>query len=253
MSTDVGTGIGRFVWHDHVSNEPEKALSFYMDLLGWETELWRAGGSEYPMIKTHEQTHGGFGPAQDGAPAHWLGHIAVESADNAAERAEAAGGTVVAAPMDIPEVGRAAVIGDPQGAVFSVFAPRGESPTSEGVFVWDELLTSDVEGAKQFYGAVVGWTTADMDMGEMGVYRIFSSGDAQRAGCMPLPDGMEAPPHWLTYVGSEDVDASTAKAEGLGGLNLMGPMDVADVGRLAILADPTGAVLGLFERSEAGS
>jgi predicted enzyme related to lactoylglutathione lyase len=252
MST-VQTAIGRFVWHDHISGDADKSRNFYTELLGWETEVWKAGEVDYPMIKVHEQTHGGFGPAQGGAPSHWLGHVAVENADEAAGRAQAVGGNLLAEPMDIPEVGRMAVVQDPQGAVLSLFTPAGEPPTSEGVFLWDELLTSDVEAAKAFYGEVVGWEAEEVDMGAGGIYTMFRTGEAQRAGAMPMPAGVEAPPHWLTYLAADDVDASVAKAESLGGSTLTGPIDVRTVGRLAVLSDPTGAVFGLFNASGAGS
>ncbi len=165
MST-VETAVGRFVWHDHMSGDPAAAHSFYSELLGWEIEVWKPGEMDYPMIKVGEAQHGGFGPAQGGAPAHWLGHVAVGDVDDAAARAESAGGRIVAPAMDIPDVGRMVVVADPQGAVLSLFTPADASWTpAEGVFVWDELMTTDVEGAKAFYGEVVGWESRDMDMG----------------------------------------------------------------------------------------
>lgn len=252
MSTGVQTMVGRFVWHDHISADVERAKAFYTELLGWETETWKPGEMDYPMIKAGGQMHGGFGPAQGGAPSHWLGHVLVDDVDAAVARAEGAGGGTLAEPMDIPDVGRMAVLADPQGAVFSVFTPLGEAPSSEGAFVWDELLTTDVEGAKRFYGEVVGWTTNDKDMGEMGTYTLFRrAGDVDSAGCMTMPPGVEAPPHWLTYLATDDVDATVAKAQSLGGQKLMGPMDIPDVGRLAVLQDPTGAAFGIFKPSNA--
>ena len=201
MST-VQTAVGRFVWHDHMSGDPAAATSFYGELLGWEIEVWKPGEMDYPMIKANEQTHGGFGPAQGGAPPHWLGHVIVEDADAAAGRVEAAGGTILAPAMDIPEVGRMVVAADPQGAVLSLFTPAGEAPPSEGVFLWDELMTSDIEDAKRFYGEVVGWESRDMEMGSGNIYTMFSSGGTDRAGGMPVPPGAEGmPPAWLTYLG----------------------------------------------------
>jgi predicted enzyme related to lactoylglutathione lyase len=252
MSTQVQTVVGRVVWHDHQSSDPQRAIGFYTDLLGWQTEVWKPGEMDYPMIISGGQMHGGFGPVQGGAPAHWLGHVLVDDVDAAAARAEGAGGTVFVAPMDIPEVGRMAVIADPQGAVISLFTSLGDPPASEGVFVWDELLTSDVEAAKRFYGEVVGWTTADMDMGEM-VYTLFRSGDTDRAGCMTLPEGVDAPPHWIAYVATDDVDATVTRAKALGGTAYQDGMDVPGVGRIAVLGDPTGAVFGLFKPSGSGS
>jgi predicted enzyme related to lactoylglutathione lyase len=250
MATGVQTAVGRFVWHDHTSGDAKKAQNFYSELLGWETEVWKAGEIDYPMIKVNGQTHGGFGPAQGGAPAHWLGHVAVDDVDEAAQRAEAARGSILVPPMDIPEVGRMVVIRDPQGAVVSLFTPATESPTSEGTFVWDELHTSDVEGAKRFYAEVIGWKTRDMDMGTMGVYTMCESGGTDRAGIMTIPEGAQIPPNWLTYLATDDVDAKCTKAEELGGKTMMGPMDVPGVGRLAVVIDPTGAAFGLFKPSE---
>src|SRR5438046_2533231 len=121
MSTEVKTAVGSFVWHDHVSNDPSKAKEFYTSLFGWGTEVFKPGEIDYPMIIVDGQGHGGFGPAQGGAPPHWYGHVYVEDVDEAARRAEAAGGTILAGPMDIPEVGRFAAVRDPQGAAFSLF------------------------------------------------------------------------------------------------------------------------------------
>jgi predicted enzyme related to lactoylglutathione lyase len=249
MST-VKTAIGRFVWHDHVSGDPDKARSFYSDLLGWETEIFEAGEIAYPMIKVNETTHGGFGPAQGGAPPHWLGHVGVEDVDETVAQAEGAGGSLLAAPMDIPEVGRMAVLRDPQGAAFSVFSSASQEWTpTEGVFVWDELHTTDVDGATAFYREVIGWSANDRDMGGGVTYTMFDSGGEQRAGCMTImqPD---MPPNWLTYIGSDDVDASCKRAEELGARKMMGPMDIPGVGRSAVLTDPTGAVFALFSPSE---
>ena len=193
MSTGVQTAVGKFVWHENNSTDVEKAASFYTELVGWETEVWKPGEMDYPMIKAGDKTHGGFGTAEGGAPSHWLGHVLVENVDDTAERATQAGGKVVAGPFEIPEIGRMAVIADPQGAILSAYASPTEGPQSEGVFVWDELVTTDVEAAKRFYSAVFGWKPRDMDMGEM-TYTIFQSkGDVDVAGALPRPEGMEAP------------------------------------------------------------
>ena len=246
MSTELKTAVGRFVWHDHQSDDPARAQEFYSSLFGWTTEIWKSGEIDYPMIVANGQMHGGFGPAQGGSPAHWLGHVLVEDVDEAARRAEAAGGALLGEAMDIPDVGRIAVIRDPQGAVFSTFRPAGDAPASEGAFVWDELQTRDIEAAKSFYTEVVGWTTSDMDMGDAGVYTLFRSGDSDRAGAMTQAGGMQAPPYWLTYVGTDDVDATAARAKELGATVFVEATDIPNVGRFAVLADPAGAVFGLF-------
>jgi predicted enzyme related to lactoylglutathione lyase len=196
--------------------------------------------------------HGGFMAAQGGAPSHWLGHVLVEDVDETVRRAEAAGGRILAGPMDIPEIGRFALIADPQGAVVSAYAAAGEAPVSEGVFVWDELMTSDPDAATSFYGEVFGWKSRGMDMGEMGTYTIFSRGeDDDVAGCMRIPQGVQAPPHWLPYIAADDVDAKAARAKELGATVFVEGTDIPNVGRFAVVQDPAGAVFGLFKPTEA--
>ena len=200
------------------------------------------------MIKSGEQMHGGVWKAEGGAPPQWLGHVLVEDVDETAPRAEAAGGRLLQGPMDIPEVGRFALIADPQGAVVSAYTPSGEAPMSEGVFVWDELMTSDVDAAKSFYGEVFGWTATEMEMGEMGTYTIFKrAGDADAAGCMTLPAGVEAPPHWMPYLAAGDVDATATQAKELGANVVQDPFDIPNVGRIAVVQDPAGAMFGLWK------
>jgi predicted enzyme related to lactoylglutathione lyase len=250
MATGVQTQIGRFVWHECNTTDIEKSKSFYTDLFGWELEVFKPGEIDYPMISVGGATHGGFGALEPGSgtPAHWLGVVWVESVDATVEKAKASGGNVLREAMDMPEVGRFAVIADPAGAAVSIYQPEGEGPVSEGVFVWDELVTSDVEAAKAFYTKVLGWTTADMDMGEAGVYTLLRSGEADRAGILKKPAGMEsAPDAWLTYVGVDDVDGTAKRAAELGGQVFQPPFDVEGVGRLAVLADPVGAVFGIFK------
>ena len=245
MSTGVTT-TGTFVWHEQVSADPKQAQAFYTKLYGWEAEVWKPGEFDYAMISSGGGMHGGFATAQEGAPPpHWLGHVHVASVDETVAKATSAGGRVAYGPMDMPEVGRFAIIVDPQGAFLAAYEPAGEGPQHGGVFVWDELGTSDVEAAKRFYGEVFGWTTRDMGA-EYGGYSTFQRGESDLGGVMALPDS-SMPPQWVPYVFSDDVDATVAKAKELGGAVVVEPMDVPAVGRIAVLRDPQGAVFGLFK------
>lgn len=243
--------VGRFVWHENQSHDVEAAKSFYSELLGWGIELWKPGEMDYAMIEVGGATHGGFWPLEDRAiPSHWLGHVLVDDVDASAEAATALGGEVLHGPMDMPEVGRFALLRDPHGAVVSAFHGEGEEESGEGVFLWDELLSPDVEEAKRFYGEVFGWSAADTDMGGGNVYTVFSSGETMAAGLMASPPEMRGGAAWIPYVGADDVDAAVAKAPGLGSTVMVEPMDVAGVGRFAVIADPAGAVFGLFNPIE---
>lgn len=121
-------------------------------------------------------------------------------------------------------------------------------PDFQGRFVWYELMTTDVGGAKAFYGDVLGWTFKDVPMPGM-TYTLAHAGDAQVAGLMDIPPdakAMNVPPNWTGYVAVADVDASAAQLSGLGGKIVRPPEDIPGVGRFAIVTDPQGAYLALF-------
>jgi predicted enzyme related to lactoylglutathione lyase len=250
MSTGAAT-IGKFVWHEQVSSDPKQAQDFYMQLFGWDAEVFRPGEADYTMISARGQNHGGFGTAMEGAPPpHWLSHVRVETLEDTIEKATRAGGRLAAGPFEMGEVGRIAIIADPQGAYLSAYEPQNEGPAAEGVFVWDELGTNDVDGAQRFYEEVFGWTTSDMGP-DYGGYRIFNRGEIGVAGMMTLQD-QSIPPHWQPYVAVEDPDTTAAKAGELGGSVLAEPMDIPNVGRVAVLRDPQGATFGII-RPQPGS
>jgi uncharacterized protein len=245
VSTAQST-VGKFVWHEQVSPDPRQAQDFYTRLFGWGTEVFKPGEVDYTMISSGGQSHGGFSTAMEGAPPpHWLSHVRVDKLDDTLEKATRAGGKVAAGPFEMGEVGRMAVIADPQGAYISAYEPADAGPVPEGVFVWDELGTTDVDGAQRFYEQVFDWTTNDMGP-DYGGYRIFNRGETGIAGMMTLQDA-SIPPMWLPYVAVDDADTTVAKASELGGSALMGPMDVPNVGRIAVLRDPQGATFGILK------
>lgn len=115
-----------------------------------------------------------------------------------------------------------------------------------GTPCWVDLGTTDLEGAKEFYGGLFGWTPQVADDPEAGGYTLFLLNGEQVAGAMTTMSP-EQPVAWTTYVAVADADATLAKAEKAGAQTLMPAMDVTDVGRMAMFADPTGAVLGLWQ------
>jgi predicted enzyme related to lactoylglutathione lyase len=255
VSTQIETAFGKIVWHEHASTASEEAKSFYSDLFGWELETFKPGEMDYTMIKANGRTHGGFSQPEGGAPPHWLHYVLVENADETVRKATSAGADAIMKPFDVPDVGRLAVLADPQGAVFAIIQPSMEgdtdTPPAEGVFVWDELMTTDVEGAKKFYAAVFGWSSFDNEMGGGMTYTLFrrNGEGSEVGGCMPRPEGVDAPSHWKPYIGTDDVDGTVAKAQELGGTVLAEPADIPGVGRFAVLQDPQGAPFGLLASS----
>ncbi len=248
---------GRFVWHELMTTDPERAQQFFAELLGWTTTNFSMeGGETYTMIQVGEQTIGGYEKMETGGPAppHWLGYVTVEDVDAAAGRAEAMGGALMVPPNDISNVGRFAVLRDPAGAVFALYKSANESneemperPASH-TFCWDELLTPDPDAVAPFYGELFGWSTVVTDMGHAN-YILFRRGEKDAAGCMPSPPGTGNLAAWVHYVLVDDVDALAERTTELGGSVTMPPTDIPEIGRFTVICDPTGAQLGLFQAS----
>lgn len=118
---------------------------------------------------------------------------------------------------------------------------------SHGTPNWVDLQTSDQPAAKQFYGALFGWDYDDQPIPDAGVYSMSKLGDRHVAAIAPLPPQQGIPPHWNSYVAVGDVDATAARVPDAGGTVIMPPMDVMDAGRMAIIQDPTGAMIGLWQ------
>lgn len=125
---------------------------------------------------------------------------------------------------------------------------------SNGRFVWYELLTTDVEMAKSFYADVVGWGTRDASMPGL-AYSLFTLGDVPVTGLMSLPAGAMragATPHWIGYVGVDDLDAAIGRLEQLGGSVRVPATDVPGISRFSIVSDPQMTTLALVEGVKPG-
>lgn len=123
------------------------------------------------------------------------------------------------------------------------------SDTPTGRFCWYELMTTEPGAAPTFYGEVTGWTTEHWDGGAM-PYTMWMNGESSIGGVMMLPDeaaAAGAPPHWLAYISTPDVAATTEKAKELGATVLMGPMEIPEVGTISVIQDPQGAVFSAYE------
>lgn len=164
-------------------------------------------------------------------------------------KASDAGGSVVMGPMDVFDSGRMGVVQDPVGSFVSVWQPKehigAELANEPGAFTWNELATTDLAAARDFYGSTFGWSLEDPSTEEAA---IFTVGGKPVCGAHTAAEGEF--PAWSIWFAVEDCDASAAKAEQLGGSVLMPPNDL-DFGRGAVVADPHGAVFGVGALSEA--
>jgi uncharacterized protein len=247
---------GSFCWFELATSDQDAAKAFYSNLFGWQAADMPMGpGEVYTMFRLEgRDTSGGYTLKAEekahGIPPHWGIYISVTDADAMAAKVAPAGGTVVAPPFDIFDVGRMAVIQDPTGAYFNLFQPNrhyGAGINSvPGTFCWADLSTRDVEKARKFYSEVFGWEIAPGEHDTSG-YLHIKNGDQFIGGMPPaehMPPGV--PPHWMLYFYVTDVNASTAKVKELGGSVMVPPMSIEKVGNMSIVADPQGAGFALF-------
>ena len=121
-----------------------------------------------------------------------------------------------------------------------------DTPFAPGTPCWVDLLTSDPDKARSFYGALLGWTSEDGGE-EFGGYVSFASDGHGVGGMMRNTPEMGSPDGWTTYISTDDIDATVNRATEAGGTVMSPAMAVADLGSMAVLVDPVGAVFGVWQ------
>ena len=252
-----------FIWYELMTPDPAGAAVFYGAVVGWTIANHAdpaAGDMDYRMIGRSDGGHAGGVLALNadmlagGARPIWIGYLEVDDVDAAVDAIKADGGAVQMGPMDIP-VGRIAMVTDPQGAPFYVMAPvppPGIEGMESDVFSvtepqhmrWNELATSDPDGAIAFYKKHFGWRQeGEMPMGELGAYRFIQRGAVGIGAVMPLMEGYPVPV-WNFYIGVDDIDRAHAAVTANGGTITNEPMEIPG-GEYAMNAiDPQGAPIG---------
>jgi predicted enzyme related to lactoylglutathione lyase len=251
--------LGRFVWHDLMTPDVAKAKQYYADLLGWtykDADMGEAG--TYSMIHVAGTEWGGFvhlGQEYPDAP-HWISYVTVPDVDAATAAAEKLGGKAKVPGVDIPSVGRFAVIESPTGATISPYKPlvsQGDPASSgaNGTFAWHELLAKDTQAEGKFFCAIFGWRIEEVPMGRegaQGTYFLFKRLDTGTdAGGMLAKPGDDGRSEWLPYIQVASADATAARTAELGGKVWVKPTDIANVGRFTVTSDSTGALIAFLQ------
>ena len=253
---------GRFTWHELHTSDPDRAVPFYAKVVGWSVAPFE-GSPGYRMWMTGATPMGGLMRLTEdarrmGAPPHWLMYVGMPDVDAAVRQAQGLGARVLMPARTLPTVGRFAVLADPQGAAFAVYAPATppgpDAPAALGDFSWHELATSDWSAAWRFYQALFGWDKDEaMDMGPAGMYQIFARSGRQLGGIYNTAADMPAPPHWLSYVRVSSADQAAKTVTALGGKVVRGPMDVPGGDRIAMCVDPQGVAFAVHSVTVAAS
>jgi predicted enzyme related to lactoylglutathione lyase len=248
---------GMFGWCDLATHDVGAAAAFFGELFGWTSEpvthqdqvvyhMFRLGDARVAGLVDNK----GWGGEEQGPPPMWVSYVIVDDVDALAPRVAELGGTVLRPPMDVMESGRMCFIQDPTGAMVGLWEPRehlGADLFNEaGTLTWNELVTRDVEGARTFYEALLGWEWEVADMESTGPYHMGTVGGRPTGGIIEMPPDMEGvPANWVVYFHVDDVDAALERARELGGTLVWGPEE-AEVGKFAVVTDPTGGHFNLF-------
>jgi uncharacterized protein len=266
--SEEATMADPFIWYELMTTDRAAVKAFYGSVVGWEACDWQGkeGGTApampYTLLGHGQAMVAGMMDLPDhlrsaGVPPHWGGYVRTGDVDATAEKAVALGGSVRVPPTDIPDVGRFAVLADPQGAVFSIMKPSSTEPPPRpaadqpGQCNWHELFTTDQAAAGQFYGPLFGWEKArGHDMGAMGVYEIWTINGEEKIGTFPKPPQVPVP-CWSFYFSVPDIGAAADRVKAAGGEVLMGPHEVPGGTWILSGRDPQGAHFSLMQPAKA--
>jgi len=258
--TDVPTSErspGKIVWHDLLTHDLKGSKDFYGSLFGWEFES--AGidsgfrnDSVYTLIRHNGKLIGGMidTVALNGKDdiSQWVVIMSVEDVDKAAAGFAARGGKIITSPTDLKRRGRLALVRDADGALLGLLQTKDGDPSdSEPIvdgFLWDELWTTDIDSATEFYTSVTGLQADDWDQGTSVGYRILRSGETPRVGILPNPLE-ELGPVWVSYLRVESPADIAARVDSLGGRVIIEAQARSIGGEVAFVAGPSGAGIAL--------
>jgi predicted enzyme related to lactoylglutathione lyase len=248
---------GDFFWYDLMTPDIQAAADFYGHVVGWGFQDVSMPGHPYALF-----TVDGVGVAglmaipadMPGARPGWLGYIAVDDVEQAAAKLEKEGGTIHRPPTLVPGIIHFAVVSDPSGAGFLIAKGIGDMtpppPGTVGTIGWRELYSGELQSTFSFYEKMFGWTKGEaFDMGPMGTYQLFSTGDEPVGGIMTKPDQVPAP-NWGYYFTVEAINAAAQRVKSAGGSVVNGPHQVPGGDWILQGVDPQGAVFALTSKAE---
>jgi predicted enzyme related to lactoylglutathione lyase len=225
------------------TKDPDRAAAFYGALVGWTTQDV-PGAPGHWLVQSAGKTVASLHLIVTGSD-QWVPHVSVDSLERSTADAVAHGATVVDT-SDVPGVARLATLRDSEGASFGLLQPSphqgAERMEEVGSLWWIEVLSSDVAGARDFYGRLFGWTCVETAFEPFDSYTVFKRGDVQEGGILPIGDGWDVQPVWNSIVEVLDCDATIQRGRDLGGTEVF-VHTVPKHGRIGSIADPGGAVL----------
>jgi predicted enzyme related to lactoylglutathione lyase len=252
VTRDIAWPRGTPCWVDLGVDDIARATTFYSKLFGWDIQAGPPEADGYTMCLKDGRPVAGIAPKQGppGTPSVWTVYIASDDVDATADKITAAGGQILAAPIDVLSFGRAAIVTDPAGAAFGIWQARQHAglglANEPGSVCWNENFSRDMDGNQAFYHAVFGYEYGDMSAPDFR-YATLKIDGKEVGGIGELGSGFapEVPAHWSTYFAVGDTDAAVATVTGAGGSVTREPWD-SPYGRMAVVSDDQGAAFSLM-------
>jgi uncharacterized protein len=260
MAEIADLGVGNFISYELHTINPRAALSFYESVAGWTSQPAN-GGHRCALFSTARGVLGGVAQLSErakklGVPPHWMGSVSVSDVDATIAEVTRLGGRVRVEPVDLPDIGRQAVIADPFGAVIGVCTPTLPvmmREASHGEVCWHELFSEDHEASFAFYSKIFGWKSRSrFDKDVMCRYLLYGNDERDMGGMFSRPKEQHVSA-WNYYIQVSDLDAAVVRAKLAGGTLYEGPMIVPSGARIAVLGDPDGVGFSLHENPKASA
>jgi uncharacterized protein len=241
---------GKVTWHDLVTRDLATSQKFLTEVFGWSFGETRSGKRlEYAVASADGRPVAGLAQAKEAGTnsSQWLTYVTVPDLDATIAAATAAGATVAVKPTKIKDRGRGALLLDPQGAPFGLL--QGGTPAAQGpaapvkTWLWHELFTKDVASAATFYEKLFGLSPRMVKVGEAD-HLLLQLDTVPVVGVLQTPQP-EIRPHWLPFVRVADIKTVISRTTELGGRVILAPRPDLRNGTVAIIADPTGAAVGV--------
>ena len=241
---------GKFVWFDLITPHVGRAQDFYHTLFGWDYRPVASERGEYHLILHNDRSIGGiFQPNSPRPSALWIGAMSVADARQAESYAIRQGAEIILPPRELPDLGTRLLLRDPQGALIALLQTShgdpADRPVNVGEFFWLDLFTGQPSAAAEFYQGLAGYEVHEREIENISRLLLVSGGYA-RAGIDPLPKQVDRP-GWLPYVLVNSVADTLKLVPPAGGQILIEPQAELLGGRLAVLSDPDGGVVGILE------
>jgi len=252
----VDTPVGRFVWFDYATHDAPKVQQFFAGLFGWSSMQMTLGARKYSLITVGDRHIGGYTESIPNTPIYrysepygrWLPFLQIWNCHDGASRVKTLGGKMVKEPHPFGDIARMAIATDPAAIPFVLWQPsqpQDHSWQNAGphTFCWAELYTDNTSSAVALMKQLAGFTEQKSQLADSPYIVLEKDGQA-RAG-IRRPMG-KAQPGWFPWVKVTNADAIVAKAQQLGA-DILVPATDTGANRMALIADPWGASLGILQ------